>query len=305
LVQFTSDWAAANYLDNPAAGPNYYYRSLDFGRPDLELRLDEPKLDEIKELNQFGVHYIDLDYRGDSTVTFAGDTVVNLIDSPPRSGEQMWFAPGQNDSSLQLTAAFDLSSLSAATLQFSTWYELEEDYDFAYVSISTDNGQSWDILQPNGRRVGEYGPALNGRSADHSDNQDGWINESISLNSYGGQTVMIRFEVLTDSAVAGRGLALDDISIPELGYQTDVEGGTDGWQAAGFLQTGWQIPQQWSVQLIENGPNPTVTPLTLNEYNQGEWSLPIGKGGGILTIIPLTPFTEDPAMYWLQISSKS
>ncbi len=81
LTQFTADWAVANYLDNPAAGPNYYYRSLDFGRPDLELRLDEANLDEIKELNQFGVHYIDLDYRGESTVTFAGDTLVNLIDT--------------------------------------------------------------------------------------------------------------------------------------------------------------------------------------------------------------------------------
>lgn len=302
LVQFTADWAAANYLDNPAAGPTYYYRSLDFGRPDMELRLDEAELDEIKELNQFGVHYIDLDYRGESTVTFAGDTLVNLIDAPPRSGQQMWFAPAQNDSNLQLTAAFDLSQLTSATLKFSAWYDLEEDYDFAYITISTDNGQTWDILSPGQLRVGEYGPAFNGRSTDHADNQDGWIKEAIPLDTYVGQTVMIRFEVLTDSAVLGRGLALDDISIPELGYATDVEGGNDGWQANGFLQTGWQIPQQWAVQLIEDGPNPTVTRLPLNEFNQGEWPLTVGKGGGILVITPLTPFTADPATYWLQVS---
>jgi hypothetical protein len=301
LVQFTADWAAANYLDNPAAGPAYYYRNLDFGHPDLELRLDEANLDEIRELNQFGVHYIDLDYRGESTVTFAGDTLVNLIDSPPRSGQQMWFAPAQNDSSLQLTAAFDLNDLNTATLKFSTWYDLEEDYDFAYVSLSTDNGQTWDVLSPNGGRVGEFGRALNGRSADRNGSQDGWVKESISLNSYVGQTVMIRFEVLTDSAVTGKGLALDDISIPELGYETDVEDGSDGWQADGFLQTGWQIPQQWAVQLIEDGPNPTVTRLPLNEFNQGQWPVTIGKGGSVLVITPLTPFTADSATYWLQV----
>lgn len=301
LVQFTADWAAANYLDDPAAGPLYHYRSLNFGRPDLELRLSSPDLDEVKQLNQFGVHYIDLDYRGESTVTFAGDTTVNLIDSPPRSGEQMWFAPPQNDSNLQLTAAFDLSGLSAATLKFSTWYDLEEDYDFAYVSISSDNGQSWDILTPNNSRVGEYGPSFNGRSADRSGNQDGWVKEAISLNSYLGQTVLIRFEVLTDSAVIGQGLALDDISIPELGYQTDVEGGSDGWQPNGFIQTGWQIPQQWAVQFIEGGPNPTVTRLPLNASNQGQWSLTVGKGHRVLVITPLTPFAANPAHYWLQI----
>jgi hypothetical protein len=301
LAQFTADWAAANYLDNPAAGPAYYYRSLDFGRPDLEQRVAEPELDEIKELNQFGVHYIDLDYRSDSTVTFAGDTLVNLIDSPPRSGDKMWYAPAQNDSSLQLTAAFDLSQVERATLKFSAWYDLEEEYDFAYISISTDNGQTWDILSPENMRVGEFGPAFNGRSADRANNQDGWVKEAISLNSYIGQTVTIRFEVLTDSAVTGKGLALDDISIPELGYQTDVEGGNDGWAAEGFVQTGWQIPQQWAVQLIEDGPNPTVTRLPLNQFNQGQWPLTIGKGGGILVIIPLAPFTADPTNYWLQI----
>jgi immune inhibitor A len=301
LVQFTADWAAANYLDDPAAGPRYHYRHLDFGRPDLELRLTEANLDEVKQLNQFGVHYIDLDYRGESSVTFAGDTTVNLIDSPPRSGEQMWFAPPQNDSSLQLTAAFDLSSLDSATLKFSAWYDLEEDYDFAYVAASTDNGQNWDILTPNNSRVGEYGPSLNGRSADRSGSQDGWVKEAISLDSYLGQTVLIRFEVLTDSAVIGQGLALDDISIPELGYQTDVENGPDGWQPNGFVQTGWQIPQQWVVQLIESGPNPTVTRLPLNDLNQAQWPLTIGKGGGVLVITPLTPFAADPAHYWLQI----
>lgn len=303
LTQFTADWAAANYLDNPAAGPAYYYRSLDFGRPDIELRLDEANLDEIKALNQFGVHYIDLDYRGESTITFAGDTLVNLIESPPRSGHRMWFAPAQNDSSLQLTAAFDLSELNRATLKFSTWYDLEEDYDFAYVSISTDNGQTWDVLAPNGGRVGEFGRAFNGRSVDRNDSQDGWIKEAIPLNSYTGQTVMIRFEVLTDSAITGKGFALDDISIPELGYSSDVEGGNDGWQANGFLQTGWQIPQQWAVQIIEDGPNPTVTRLPLNEFNQGQWPITVGKGGSILVITPLTPFTADSATYWLQIEN--
>ncbi|MEJ2749540.1 MAG: immune inhibitor A, partial [Anaerolineae bacterium] len=295
--EYENDSVDAHY----AGAYLYTVRHLDFGRPDLEQRLNDPSLDDVKHLNQFGVHYIDLNYRGESTVTFAGDTTVNLIDSPPRSGEQMWFAPPQNDSSLQLTAAFDLSSLDSATLKFSTWYDLEEDYDFAYISISSDNGQSWDILTPEHSRVGEFGPSLNGRSADRSGSQDGWIKEAISLDSYVGQTVMIRFEVLTDSAVIGKGLALDDISIPELGYQTDVEGDPDGWQASGFIQTGWQIPQQWAVQLIEDGPNPTVTRLPLNDLNQAQWPLTIGKGGGVLVIIPLTPFAADPAHYWLQI----
>ncbi len=301
LTQFTADWAAANFLDDPAAGPLYYYRNLDFSHPNFEQRTKSPELDETKELNQFGVHYIDLDFRGDATVTFAGDTVLNLIDSPPRSGEKMWLAPPMEEGDLRLTAVFDLTDLNRATLKFATWYDLEDDYDFAYLSISTDGGANWELLSPDKARPGEWGPAFSGRSDRFADNQDGWIKQSVSLNSYAGQTVMIRFDVVTDTAVNGKGFALDDISIPELSYQTDVESGPDGWQAEGFVQTGWQLPQQWSVQLIETGPNPTVTPLPLNSANQGQWPLDIGKGGGVLVITPLTPFTTDPASYWLRV----
>ena len=302
LEQFTADWAAANYLNDPAAGPRYYYRHLDFGPPVSEMRLREPDLGKQFDLSQFGVHYIDLDYRGESAITFAGDTVQNLIDAPPRSGQKMWFAPPMNDSSLQLTAAFDLTALDRATLRFATWYDLEEEYDFAYVSVSVDDGRSWELLVPDNFSPGEYGPAFNGRSADQPGNQEGWVKESISLNDYLGNTVWIRFEVLTDSAVTGKGFALDDITISELSYQTDVESGADGWQAAGFIQTGWQLPQQWAVQLIEGGPNPTVRSLPLNDFNQGQWPITIGKGGGVLVITPLNPFIAEPATYWLQVT---
>jgi hypothetical protein len=253
-------------------------------------------------MEQFGVHYIDLgDLRGETTITFVGDTAVDLLDSPPRSGEQVWYAPGIDDTNAQLTATFDLTGVDQASLKYAVWYELEDDYDYAYVSASVDEGQTWEILLPSHYTSGEFGPAYNGRSADRDDAVDGWLKQSVNLNSYVGQIVQVRFEVLTDSGISERGFALDDIAIPELGYESDVEEGPDGWQADGFVQIGWQIPQKWSVLLIEEGPNPTVTTLALNESNQGQWTIPIGKGGGVLVIMPQTAFTSETATYWLAV----
>ena len=304
LEQFTAAWAAANYLDNENAARPYYYQSLNIRQPYISAKLEReaPTLDQLDELEQFGVHYIDLsDLRGDTTITFAGDTAVDLIGSPPPSGEQVWFAPGIDDMNAQLTAAFDLTQVSQATLNYSVWYELEEDYDYAYVSASADGGQTWEILLPTHYTAGEFGPAYNGRSANRNDAIDGWLKQSISLNSYVGQTIQVRFDLLTDGGISERGFAIDDIAIPELGYASDVENGPDGWQANGFVQIGWQIPQKWSVLLIEEGPNPTVTTLPLNQSNQGQWTLPIGKEGGVLVIMPQTAFTNETATYWLSV----
>jgi len=302
LTDFTADWVAANFLDDPAAGPRYNYETLDLGRPSFDWRIKQLPQTTTSQLDQFGVHYIDLDVRGPLTITFAGDTVIPLIDSAPPSGEQMWYAPAQDETNAQLTAVFDLTGLTSATLNFAAWYDLEEEYDFAYLSVSQDDGQSWELLVPAHAASGEYGPAFNGRSDDTPDHRNGWVKEQISLNRYAGKQVMVRFEVLTDSAVSGRGFALDDIAIPELGYTNNAENNSPEWITNGFVQTGWQLPQLWSVQLIESGPAPTVTRLPLNELNQGQWSVEIGKGDATLAIIPLTPFIDQPANYWLTLA---
>ena len=174
---------------------------------------------------------------------------------------------------------------------------LEDDYDFAYVSVSANGGQTWELQLPTHYSSGEFGPAYNGRSASRSDAVDGWLKQSVSLNSYAGQIIQVRFDVLTDGGISEHGFAIDDIAIPELGYESNAEGGTDGWQANGFVQISWQIPQLWSVLLIEAGPNPTVTTLALNQDNQGQWNLPIGKGGGVVghhALKPHSPMKPPP-----------
>jgi hypothetical protein len=301
---FFANWAVANYLDNGSPDPLYHYENLRLGRPSHAIELKAAPFDTVSDVNQFGVDYVELDLTGEATITFAGNSRLDLIESPPHSGEQMWFVPPVDDTNARLTGVFDLTGLTQATLSFWAWYDLEEDFDFAYLSVSTDGGESWRLLVPDHATPGEYGPAFNGRSSDERDNEDGWIEESISLDSYVGQEVLIRFEVLTDPAVHGLGFAIDDLSIPELGYASDVEGGPpDGWLAEGFVQTGWLLPQLWHLRLMRTNDIGAVevVPLDLNELNQGQWTVDLGQDGGILMITATTPFSEDPASYWLVV----
>ena len=303
LEQFIADWTIANFLNDPNAGEQYAYLNQQLAQPTLQDRIRKVPFSAMFELDQLAVHYFDVDYKGPLNLTFAGDTTAKLIDVPPTSGDQMWFAPPANDTHSQLTAAFDLSQLDQATLEFDTWFDLEQDFDFAYLSVSTDQGNSWRILSPHLWSTGDYGPGLTGSSAAAENNVNGWIHESISLNNFVGQEIWLRFHVLSDFESIGRGFALDNIAIPELGYANDVETADDRWQARGFVQTGWLLPQRWAVQLIHHGSTPRIVPLQLNSFNQFQETIEIGPEGGTLVVIPLTPFTDETARYWLQATN--
>ena len=270
LEDFLADWAVATFLDDPYAGDRYVYSRLDLPQAALQTRVRQLPFSDLREIEQFGVHYIDLDRSGPLKITFAGDTTARLIEAAPTSGEQMWYAPPSNDSDAQLTASFDLSQLNRATLTFSAWYDLEKNYDYAYVSISTDQGQTWNLLHLQHSQPGSYGPALTGKSIDAPDAANGWVRETISLNQFTGQQILIRFHVLTDFETIGRGFALDDIAITELGFYDNVESGTGQWDAQGFVRTGWLLPQQWVVRLIHHESSPRVETLSLNPLNQAQ-----------------------------------
>ncbi len=307
LNQFLANWAVANYLDNPDAGSPFVYDSLRLKRPFMQetVKRGNASLDTVNEINQYGVHYIDLnDLRGETTITFAGDTAVNLIDNSPNNGQQFWYAPAVNEMNASLTVPFDLTNSDKATLKYNVWHQLEDEYDYAYTSISTDGGQTWELLVPDAPSAGAFGPSYTGNSAQKANQNNGWVKENISLNSYVGNNVLVRWDVLTESSIAEQGFAIDDITIPELEYYFDVETDLQEWQAEGFLPVGYQIPQQWSLFFIEEGPQPVVTELTLNDLNQGKWTLDIGKSGGVLMLMPQTPFVNSPATYWLNISQE-
>lgn len=304
LEQFVSDWTVATYLDDEAAGPAYHYHSLDLRPPVTQTSVRYAPFETIEDAPQFSAHYVELEVEGRFTLSFAGDTVASLIPTSPRSGRQMWFAPAHENVNAQLTRPFDLTGLDAATLNFWTWYDLKYDLDYAYVSISTDGGASWDLLSPLNAAAGEYGPAFNGQSDSvYGSGKGGWVEQNIPLDDYTGQPVLIRFELLTYYEPGALGFAIDDISVPELGYATDVENDADGWEANGFVQTGSLLPQQWAVQYITHGDAPRVVPLTVDEFNQGRWEIEVGPEGGVLAVNALTPFIEEPASFWLYVET--
>jgi immune inhibitor A len=304
-----ADWVIANYLDDPAlAQGRYGYDALDVEQPSYAARYATYPAGERATVHQYAADYILLEGQGDLQIEFEGDTVVPLVGNETHSGQVQWWSSRGDERDATLTRAFDLSGLEQATLQAWLWYDLETDFDYAYVEASADGGQTWRLLANSDTTTANpndssYGPALTGLSG--GGEKAHWVQETFDLSRYAGGPVLVRFEVITDESVNQPGLCLDDITIPELGYHDDVEAGQDGWQAEGWLRVTDHIPQTFVVQLITSGDEVRVERMPLDASMHGTLAVHgLGReiDRAVLVVSALAPATTEMAAYSYRIS---
>lgn len=300
-----ADWVVANYVDDPSLEDGRYgYRELQMWVSDV-YPLSRYPVERQETVHQYAADYIVVQPRQDLKIDFQGVTWVKVIDNEAHSGRYQWWSNRGDDSDMTLTRAFDLTGLESATLEFWTWYDIEENWDYAYVEVSTDGSETWDILQapsttdynPNGN---SFGWAYTGMSGGGEEPR--WIREEVDLGDYVGGEVLIRFEYITDDAVNHPGFAVDDIRIPELGYDYDAEG-DDGWEAEGFIRMENVLPQRWIVQVIEfAGRETRVRRIELDEEGRGEWLIDADEvDEAVLVVSALAPSTTEVGTYRYEV----
>lgn len=275
-----ADWSVANYLNDPKIdGGKYSYNNEAF-RITSEAKLTQyPHASQV-QMRQYATEYFALAPAGsDVTIYFTGTTTAKLLPVGSHSGKWMWWSNRGDVANTSLTRAFDLSRATKATLNFWTWYDIEKNFDYAYVEASTDGGKTWDVLpgkrtsteNPNGA---SYGPAFTGRSGATDDKSPAqWAQEQVDLSAYAGKQIMLRFEYITDDAYNTPSLALDDITIPEINFIDDGESGVNGWDAKGFVRTDNVLAQKFIVQVVEVGSATRVSRIKLDDQNRGSYTI--------------------------------
>ena len=259
-------------------------------------------------VNQYAADYYRLFGDGLVTLDFTGSNHTQLVKVLPLSGEHLWLANRANYSNMRLTREFDLSGVSSATLEYAVFHEIEIGYDFAYVSVSIDGGQTWQGLvgsQMQGEAVADDPSDAAYTERFYTGRSGDWVNEVVDLTPYAGQVVQIRFEYVTDPILTFGGIAFDNIAIPEIEFYDDAES-DNGWLAEGFVRATGYVPQRWHVILItyENGA-PVVMPVELAEDNTAteEFSLDSDGGGRpYLIVAASSPMTLESAHYQFELT---
>jgi hypothetical protein len=303
-----ADWQIAIYLNDPTvASGQYAYKDIKFNKPRVTRTIDQFPSTLDGTVNHYGTAYFILQGQRDVTVNLVGSTKARLVGADPPGGKMMWYSGRGDTSDFTLTREFDLTGQPAATLKFSTWFDIEEDWDYFYVEASTDGGKTWKIIKlpvsrdtnPSGN---SYGWAATGKSGGRQ--QAAWIEQSVDLKEVAGRKILLRFEYITDDALNMPGVAIQDISIPEINYTYTADSGDGGWQAQGFVLTNNLLPERYSVQLISYGPDgkPKVERLPLAEDQTGRWNVPLSRlKNSVLVLSALTRTTTEPAPYQLSI----
>lgn len=301
-----ADFVAANALIGTARVPaRYAYSTLKSAAPAGAASADRLALgDEVERtVRQHAARYLELP-RADQTVTFAGAATARLLPTEPRSGRAFWWSDRGDAIDSRLTRTVDLSAVATATLGFWTWYDIEADFDYAYVAVSDDEGASWTTLRteatttadPNGNNFG------NGLTGTSGGAEPVWIRQTADLTPWAGARILLRFEHVTDGALNEEGIAIDDVEIPAIAFHDDAES-ESGWIAEGFVRSSNVVRQRYLVQVIRFGDTPTVErhvvdgrPLEI-EVLAADDRLP-----PILAVSGLAASTRQPAPFTVRVA---
>jgi len=317
-----ADWAVANLLDDPDfADGRFGYTRIDPFKASIteNYSLSDLPQNKTHTVAQYGVDSIEV--RGEQSVTFNfwGSSVVKALNTQAHSGDYLWWSHRNDESDMRLSRIVDLHNAQKAELRFWAWYDIEEDWDYAYVVVGTapdgriasvhDPDITWHILDDSDLGCTRSNPNNNAFGCGLTGNSGGWQELKADLSPYAGQDIVLAFEMITDAAVNKPGLAVDDITLSVDGQtvlKDDVEGGEGGWQAEGFVRVANILPQDWLVQLVTfpKQGKPEVRRLLAGDGYQGSWSLPLSPDTprAVLLISGLSPVTTERAPYRYQLS---
>jgi immune inhibitor A len=297
-----ADWSITNLINDARfADGRYSHRHL------ATTVLTEPLTRSASDtVAQFGSDYWQFESSDqDRVLRFGGSDTIGVVDARPE-GNAMWWSNRGDSTHTSLSRVFDLRDVSSATLQYRLWHDLEADWDYGFVSVSTDGGRTFTSLasrhttdtDPQGYN---YGHAYTGRSGGDTAR---WVDEQIDLTPFAGGEVVVRFSLITDDAVNRPGIAIDNIRVPEIGFADDVEALIDGWDARGWVRTDNRLPQQWELRLVRvSGGDVTFERLEVDPQGRAEARIAAGDRG-VLIVMATTPYTTERASYTLALEAE-
>jgi immune inhibitor A len=150
-------------------------------------------------------------------------TFVNI----PAAGSYQYWGGQQDEIDTNMVTTVDLTGKNAAVLSFDSWYQIEKDWDYAFVQVSTDNGATWKSLgnaNTNSNPVSGAYPTIEPNLPGFTGDSNGWTKQEFDLTEFAGQKVQLKFRYITDWGTSEKGFFVDNVKITADGATIFEEG---------------------------------------------------------------------------------
>lgn len=162
-------------------------------------------------------------------IDFLGTNWTTVTD--PEKGAVLWSNKGDQADNF-LIKELDLTGETSPVLSFDTKYDIEENWDFGAVQVSTDNGETWTSLANEHTRddiVDNGYPTIKENLPGFTGSSDDWVTESFDLSQYAGQKVHVAFRYMTDWGYNEAGWYLSNLKLND--ELIDAMETTDGFKS--------------------------------------------------------------------------
>lgn len=158
------------------------------------------------------------------------------------------------------------------TLTFDTQFVTEVGWDFGFVQVSTDGGETFTSLANDLTTIetdpGAI-PAVQANVPGFTGDSGGWVTTSFDLADYAGQEILLSFRYLTDSGVDEAGWWVDNVTVggTVLSDGTDLEAFSSATEIRPTPVAGF------TVQIVAYSSTDDLRPALLTDVELGDGSV--------------------------------
>ncbi len=167
-------------------------------------------------------------------------------------GSRYFYSDQGNDLDNTMTVAVDGGGPLTAVVN----YEIEQDWDYAFLESSSDDGETWDKLETNlsDKEEDHENPADHDQSGYNSTDTgmtgttDGWTELTATVPD---DATHVQFRYMTDGAAVESGFRVDNIAID--GTEIGTAETDEGWDFDGFrTTTGTDVSKHTNAYFVDN-----------------------------------------------------
>ncbi len=264
FTELYQDFMTALTLDDSTISPDYNFDSIDLrelpvgdGVRGKTVDFEKAKTFEKEGVPAWGGDFkeFDLDrtvrgmkFDGVDFLPLQWDTVANPLDA----SEQVLHANNGDEADQALIFGATVPTANP-TLSFEHYYHIEEQWDFAAVQVSTDNGETWKSLENDNTRsdvVEEGYPTIKENVPGFTGEKTNWSTETFDLGDYAGQEVLVSFRNMTDWGSNEAGWFIKNIQLGD--FSADGTS-TEPFQSLGQLKGEYVDFTTTFIQTKKNG----------------------------------------------------